>query len=94
MLQVACTNWKRLMMILSGKTNKTDPLEIKSWVPHEVGALKILSDRRRRVSYNKYCNTCALITTLLLEVKTFVLLVNNNPSYNTVRVSKFFLCFE
>ncbi|XP_069989147.1 carbohydrate sulfotransferase 11 isoform X1 [Penaeus vannamei] len=44
--KVACTNWKRMMMILSGRTNKTDPLAIRSYVPHVEGVLPRLSSSR------------------------------------------------
>ncbi|KAK4328001.1 hypothetical protein Pmani_001572 [Petrolisthes manimaculis] len=41
--KVACTNWKRIMMILSGRSISTDPLSIRSDVPHEEGVLTRLS---------------------------------------------------
>ncbi|CAL4076566.1 unnamed protein product, partial [Meganyctiphanes norvegica] len=44
-VDVACTNWKRLLMIMSGRTNRTDPLTIPSHVPHIEGVLKRLSDK-------------------------------------------------
>ncbi|XP_066947276.1 carbohydrate sulfotransferase 11-like [Macrobrachium rosenbergii] len=46
--KVACTNWKRIFMILSGKSNSTDPLSIRSYVPHEEGVLTRLSSFRSR----------------------------------------------
>ncbi|KAK8378823.1 hypothetical protein O3P69_009503 [Scylla paramamosain] len=52
--KVACTNWKRLMMILSGRTNETDPLHISSHIPHEEGALTRLSSAKYKTSVLSY----------------------------------------
>ncbi|XP_042204802.1 carbohydrate sulfotransferase 11-like isoform X2 [Homarus americanus] len=52
--KVACTNWKRMMMILSGRTNKVDPLNISSHVPHEEGVLTRLSVARIKSSLLNY----------------------------------------
>ncbi|KAK8726690.1 hypothetical protein OTU49_009998 [Cherax quadricarinatus] len=52
--KVACTNWKRMMMILSGRTNKTNPLNISSHVPHEEGVLTRLSGTRMKSSHLNY----------------------------------------
>lgn len=49
LFQVACTNWKRLMMILSGRTNETNPLNIISHIPHEEGVLTRLSGTHMKV---------------------------------------------
>ena len=43
-LEVACTNWKRLWMLLTGRSNASSPLDIPSAVPHQLGAVKRLSD--------------------------------------------------
>ncbi|XP_050730407.1 carbohydrate sulfotransferase 11-like isoform X2 [Eriocheir sinensis] len=52
--KVACTNWKRLMMILSGRTNETNPLNISSHIPHEEGVLTRLSSARYKTSVLSY----------------------------------------
>ncbi|XP_071549737.1 carbohydrate sulfotransferase 11-like isoform X2 [Panulirus ornatus] len=52
--KVACTNWKRLMMILSGRTNETNPLNISSHIPHEEGVLTRLSGTRIKSSVLRY----------------------------------------
>ncbi|XP_069186250.1 carbohydrate sulfotransferase 11 isoform X2 [Procambarus clarkii] len=52
--KVACTNWKRMMMILSGRTNETNPLNISSSIPHEEGVLTRLSGSRMKSSLLNY----------------------------------------
>ena len=42
--KVACTNWKRVLMILMGKTNHTDPLQIVANVSHRMHVFRRLSD--------------------------------------------------
>lgn len=41
--KVACTNWKRLLLILAGKWNNTDVLSIPGHIPHLPGMFKDLS---------------------------------------------------
>ncbi|XP_028809722.1 carbohydrate sulfotransferase 11 isoform X2 [Denticeps clupeoides] len=41
--KVACTNWKRMMMVLSGRGKYTDPMQIPSNEAHVSSNLKMLS---------------------------------------------------
>ncbi|CAL4076756.1 unnamed protein product, partial [Meganyctiphanes norvegica] len=44
--KVACTNWKRLQLILSGQVNETDPLKIKNGFTHvEFGKIIITNTK-------------------------------------------------
>lgn len=58
--KVACTNWKRMMMILTGRTNQTQPQEIPSDSVHRKNVFKKLSDmtphdiRHRLHTYTKF----------------------------------------
>lgn len=58
--KVACTNWKRMMLILTGGTNKTDPLAIPADSVHRMHKFRKLSDlkpdaiRRRLRTYTKF----------------------------------------
>lgn len=49
-LQVASTNWKKLMMILSDKTSVKDPEDPRIGNPHHLGALNVLHDYNDKVS--------------------------------------------
>lgn len=42
--QVACTNWKRMFMILSGLANTTDPLKIPASAAHQKNVITTLSN--------------------------------------------------
>lgn len=58
--KVACTNWKRVMLILSGASNKTDPLDIPADSVHRKRVFVKLSDlepdaiRHRLLTYTKF----------------------------------------
>ncbi|XP_017774695.1 PREDICTED: carbohydrate sulfotransferase 11 isoform X2 [Nicrophorus vespilloides] len=41
---VACTNWKRVLMVLTGKSNATDLVGISASLAHSDGALEKLTD--------------------------------------------------
>lgn len=43
-LQVACTNWKRVMLILMGKTDHTEPTQINADSVHRNNVFKKLND--------------------------------------------------
>ena len=42
--QVACTNWKRMMMVLSGASSVRDPMQIAADASHRPAALRRLSN--------------------------------------------------
>ncbi|CAL4059428.1 unnamed protein product, partial [Meganyctiphanes norvegica] len=58
--QVACTNWKRVMLILTGKSNYTSPLKIPSDSVHRQNVFKKLNElqdediRLRLNTYTKF----------------------------------------
>ncbi|CAL4092111.1 unnamed protein product, partial [Meganyctiphanes norvegica] len=44
--KVACTNWKRLWLILNGLSNTTDPLSIPMYLPHAMHGYMMLTNQR------------------------------------------------
>uniref|UniRef100_UPI00358F66D4 carbohydrate sulfotransferase 11-like n=1 Tax=Myxine glutinosa TaxID=7769 RepID=UPI00358F66D4 len=42
--KVACTNWKRIFMVLSGRASSSNPLSIPAAQAHAPGSLRLLSD--------------------------------------------------
>lgn len=58
--KVACTNWKRVMLILTGRTNETSPLSIRSDSVHRMNVFTKLSQlepdaiRHRLQTYTKF----------------------------------------
>ncbi|KAL7647442.1 UNVERIFIED_CONTAM: hypothetical protein RMT77_001038 [Armadillidium vulgare] len=58
--KIACSNWKRIMMILSGKTSARDPKDKRIGNPHEPGAFYRLDSysqvtiAKRLKSYTKF----------------------------------------
>lgn len=58
--KVACTNWKRMMLILSGATNQTDPQRIPADSVHRKNVFVKLSDlkpeeiKHRLLTYTKF----------------------------------------
>lgn len=55
MFQAACTNWKRLWMILTGLTEVEDPMEIHSGIPHQVHNKMRLVTQKLTVSVSAWC---------------------------------------
>ena len=45
--KVACTNWKRVLMVLMGKTNATDPLDVDRTQAHHYKVFRRLNSYTR-----------------------------------------------
>ncbi|XP_037781898.1 LOW QUALITY PROTEIN: carbohydrate sulfotransferase 11-like [Penaeus monodon] len=56
--KAACTNWKRLWMILTGLTEVEDPMEIHSGIPHQVhNKMRLVTQKLTRSQIQKKLET-------------------------------------
>ena len=92
--KVACTNWKRVLMILMGKTNHTDPLQIVANVSHRMHVFRRLSDykteeiQHRLKNYMKFMFVRHPFERLLSAYRNKFLQNSSNSDYFRVRFGK------